>query len=108
MVTLNDIDLIKERIENEKMVLAYFTTNDCNMCKDLFPKIENMLKEFPNIALLRSEADIEPKIVGLYSVFMVPTIVLFIEGKETIRRSRTVSVDELAGAIARYYEMIFE
>lgn len=108
MVTLNDVDLIKERIENEKMVLAYFTSNDCNMCKELFPKIENMLKEFPNIALLRSEADVVPEIIGVYSVFMVPTIVLFIEGKETIRRSRTISVDEMAGAIARYYEMIYE
>lgn len=65
------------------MVHVHFISNDYNMCKD-FLKIENMLKEFSNIALLRSEADLVPEIIGAYSVFMVLTIVLFIEGKEMI------------------------
>jgi len=107
MEIYNDINTINEFIKNNKMVLVYFTSTDCNMCKDLFPKIENMLHKFPNIVGMRSEVNIEPKIVGLYSVFIVPTIVLFIEGKETIRRNRAVSVYELSDAIKRYYEMIY-
>ncbi|MBN2259148.1 MAG: thioredoxin family protein [Clostridiales bacterium] len=108
MLNLNNVDQIKEILEKEQMVLAYFTTADCNLCKDLFPKIEQMLEQFPKITGIRGEADKDPKIVGAFSVFVVPTIVLFVEGKETIRRSRTISVDELASAIDRYYGMIFE
>ena len=107
METINSVNEIMEKIQNEKMVLAYMTTGDCNICKDLYPKIQNMLLKFPAINGVRAELDVETKLVGQYNVFMVPTIILFIEGKETIRRSRTVSIGELTDAIERYYDMVF-
>lgn len=108
METINSVDGVVSKIQNEKMVLAYLTTGDCNICKDLYPKIQNMLLNFPEIIGIRAELDVETKLVGQYNVFMVPTIILFIEGKETIRRSRTVSVAELADSIDRYYNMVYE
>ncbi len=108
METINSVDAIVSKIQNEKMVLAYLTTGDCNICKDLYPKIQNMLINFPKIIGIRAELDVETKLVGQYNVFMVPTIILFIEGKETIRRSRTVSVVELTDIIERYYNMVYE
>ena len=107
MKTINEIDEILLTIEKETMVLTYFTTNDCNLCKDLYPKVEKMLELFPNIIGVRGEADVEPAIVGQFGVFIVPTIILFVQGKETIRRSRTISIDETAGMIQRYYDMVF-
>lgn len=106
MKNTNAINAIKELIETKQMVLGYFTTTDCNMCKDLFPKIEKMLENFPNIFGLRAESDMNLKIVGEYGIYMVPTIILFIEGKETIRVSRNVSIMELSNSIERYYEML--
>jgi thiol-disulfide isomerase/thioredoxin len=102
----NDINEIKKIIENNQMVFGYFTTTDCNMCKDLFPKIEKMLEEFPNIVGFKAESNLNPLIVGEYNIFMVPTIILFIDGKETIRRSRNISIIELSNSIDRYYEML--
>jgi thiol-disulfide isomerase/thioredoxin len=95
-------------IAGNAMTLAYFTTTDCNVCKDLFPKVEKMMQSYPQIKGVRAEADVEPALVGEYGVFVVPTLILFVEGKETLRRARTISVPEVAEAIGRYYGMIYE
>lgn len=102
----NDVEKIKEIIEQEEIVLAYFTTTNCNLCKDLFPKIETMLEDYPKITGLKAESDIDQRIVGEYKVFMVPTVILFIQGKETIRLSRNISIPELKSKIDRFCEML--
>jgi thioredoxin-like negative regulator of GroEL len=107
MKTITNLDEIQTIIDENSMVLTYFTTHGCNVCVDLFPKIENMMEEFPEIITVRGEVDAEPGIVGAHGVFVVPTIVLFVDGKETIRRSRTIGVEELRALIERYYRMVF-
>jgi len=102
----NDVNKIKEIIEQEEIVLAYFTTTNCNLCKDLFPKIESMLDDYPKITGIKAESDIDQRIVGEYKVFMAPTVILFIQGKETIRLSRNISIPELKSKIDRYCKML--
>jgi thioredoxin-like negative regulator of GroEL len=106
MKLYNDVEKIKDIIQEEEIVLAYFTTTSCNLCKDLFPKIETMLEDYPKITGLKAESDIDQRIVGEYKVFMVPTVILFIQGKETIRLSRNISIPELKSKIDRYCEML--
>lgn len=106
MKLYNDVEKIKEIIEQEEIVLAYFTTTNCNLCKDLFPKIETMLEDYPRLTGIKAESDIDQRIVGEYKVFMVPTVILFIQGKETIRLSRNISISELKSKIDRYCEML--
>jgi len=107
MNLINNADEIKDRIDNNEFVLGYFTSTSCNVCKDLLPKVEEMLKKFPKIQGIKAEADVDKKIVGEFSVFTVPTIILFIEGKEVFRYARNVSISELSGKIERYYKMFY-
>ncbi len=107
MKLINDVEKINEIIENENFVLGYFTTKTCNVCKELLPKVERMLEKFPEITGIKGEADVEKRIAGEFSVFAVPTIILFIEGKETFRYARNVGIEELTEKIERYYKMFF-
>jgi len=107
MKLINDVEKINETIENNDFVLGYFTTTSCNVCKDLLPKVEVMLEKFPEIKSIKAEADVEKKIAGEFSVFAVPSIILFIEGKETFRFVRNVGIEELKEKIERYYKMFF-
>jgi thioredoxin-like negative regulator of GroEL len=107
MKLINDIEKINDTIEKNDFVLGYFTTTTCNVCKDLLPKIEKMIEKFPNIIGVKAEADVEKRIAGEFSVFAVPTIILFIEGKETFRYARNVGIEELTEKIERYYKMFF-
>ena len=106
--TYKNMEEIQNLIQEEKMVVGYLTSKNCNMCKDLFPKIEKMAEGFEHLKGFRVESEDVPQIASVFHTFMVPTIILFVEGKETIRRTRTISVQELAAIIERYYGFMYE
>jgi hypothetical protein len=49
-----------------------------------------------------------PELAGEFHVFANPTLLVFFEGKEYIRKSKYVSIPELQSEIGRLYGMIFE
>ena len=94
-------------LKNNKAVLTYFSTTECNICKVLKPKIENLIKaKFPKIKFLYIEINKSPEIAGQNRIFSVPTIVVFFEGKEYLRKSRSFSLTVLENEIQRTYEIL--
>lgn len=90
-------------------MLAYFSTDACSVCKVLKPKVEEMVTtKFPKMQLVYVKSDVLPDVVAQNSVFTAPTVVVFFDGRETIRKSRSFGVDELHYEIERYYSMLFE
>ncbi|HMN23878.1 MAG TPA: thioredoxin family protein, partial [Ignavibacteriaceae bacterium] len=76
--------------------------------KVLKPKILEMVENnFPEINFCYVDLNAAKEISGQLSVFSVPTILVYFEGKETIRVSRNVHLEELREQIERYYKMIF-
>jgi hypothetical protein len=42
-----------------------------------------------------------------YRIFTVPTLIVFFQGKETIRKSRFIQLDELRLDLERPYTILF-
>ena len=92
----------------EPALLAYFSTENCNICKVLEPKVAELIQtEFPKIKLIYIKSDILPEVAAQNQVFAAPTILVFFEGKEYIRKSRNIGVGELQHEIERPYSMMF-
>ncbi len=109
MVEINDLALLRERIETEKGVLLYFSNDACSVCKVLKPKVSGLLKEwFPRVRTHYVDTERSPLLAGQHSVFTIPTILIFFEGKEYIRLSRNISMHQLEASIARPYSLVFE
>jgi len=90
-------------------VLAYFSTDVCNVCKVLKPKVSEMVAEsFPQLKMVYIQSDHLPELAAQNRVFAAPTIIVFFAGRETIRKSRAFGVDELRSEIERPYSMMFE
>lgn len=102
--SINETDLF---INSGDMRLVYISRPSCGVCKALIPKIEDMLGDFPEIKAGYVDLDKIPEAAGKFSIFTIPGILIFIQGKESIRKARYVSVDQLAGEIDRYYSMLF-
>jgi thioredoxin-like negative regulator of GroEL len=97
-----------EIAKSSKAVFFYLSTLDCSVCKVLKPKVIELLKDdFPQILFCYVDLNEAKEISGQLSVFSVPTILVYFEGKETIRVSRNVNLEELCEQIERYYKMIF-
>lgn len=98
----------KNYLTKHRAVCFYLSTPECNVCKVLKPKVIEMLEsDFPEIKFQYVDLNEAKEISGQLSVFAVPTILVYFEGKETIRASRNVHLNELREQIGRYYEMIF-
>lgn len=89
-------------------VCFYLSTPECNVCKVLKPKVIEMIKlDFPEMNFCYVDLNEAKEISGQLSVFSVPTILVYFEGKEIIRASRNIHLGELREQINRYYRMIF-
>jgi thioredoxin 1 len=94
--------------EDETALLAYFSTEACNVCKVLKPKVAELIQsEFPKIKLIYIKSDVLPEVAAQNQVFAAPTILVFFEGREYIRKSRNIGIGELEWDIERPYSMMF-
>jgi len=102
------IEELEKLLASEKAVTLYLSTQYCNVCKVLKPKVkEFLINEFPEIKFEYIDIEIDKEIAGKYSVFAVPTMIFFFEGKEAFRKSRYFSIAELYDALERPYSMLF-
>lgn len=94
--------------KNEKMVLFYLSTPDCGVCRSILPKVEALMdQEFPEIPTVYVDLEKIPEAGGQYSVFTIPGILVFAEGREIVREARFFGIDELGAKIERVYSIIF-
>jgi thioredoxin-like negative regulator of GroEL len=97
-----------EITKSNKAACFYLSTPECSICKVLKPKLIEILRDdFPEIQFCYVDLNEAKEIRGQLSVFSVPTILVYFEGKEMIRTSRNVYLGELREQIDRYYKMIF-
>lgn len=109
MINVSSTQEFETLVHEEAAVLAYFSHDQCNVCKVLKPKVEELLCEkFPKIKAIYCNTQTAPEIAATQSVFAVPTLIVWFEGKETYRFSRNVGLQELEQALMRPYSLYFD
>ena len=87
--------------------LVYFTAPDCAVCGALEPRVQAMAGElFPALALARVDCAQAPELAAQTGVFTIPTVIVYFEGQEAIRKARNFSLIELRDAIDRPYRIL--
>ena len=109
METIPSIEEFRKVLDENEAVLAYFSTDACSVCKVLKPKVAHMISEcFPQMKAVDIDSDKLPELAAQICIFTVPTVVVFFDGHETIRKSRVLGIDELKAEIQRPYSLLFE
>lgn len=109
METIHSIQEFDQVLVDNDAVLAYFSTEVCSVCKVLKPKVIEMITEsFPKMKMVFIESDKLPELAAQNRVFAAPTVVVFLTGREAIRKSRAFGLDELRSEIQRPYSILFE
>lgn len=106
MRVLDSSDNIDSFIKENKISMVYFSSSSCNVCVGLLPKIGELMEKHRKIAYAKVDIDKLQSVVGKYSIFTLPAIILFIDGKEIIREARFISIVELEKKIQRFYDLI--
>lgn len=105
MQTLENIQNI---IKDNVAVLLYFSSPTCNVCHALKPKLFEAVEEsFENMKVVSIDISKNPDIAANFSVFSMPTVLVFLEEKEFLRKSRNMSVAQVVSEIQRPYKILF-
>ena len=101
-IDLPDFENFNSFIQSNKAVVVYFSTPNCNVCKVLKPKVMELLADdFENFVFGYVNCDANKVIAAQNSVFTVPTLIVYVEGKEVLRKSRNIGLAELNDELSR-------
>lgn len=101
------LDAIETIIKTEVGVLLYFSGENCNVCHALRPKFKELFDaKFPKIKQIYLDAQEHAEISAQYQVLSVPTMLVFLDGREFIREGRAVSMHKLTEQLGRPYGMM--
>lgn len=101
-------DEIEQKVASSKGILVYFKNDNCAPCLALRPKVQELVRvEFPELEVIIVDSVASPMLAGQFRVFSNPTLLVFFEGKEYLRKSKFIAIPELKLAIGRLYQMVF-
>jgi thioredoxin-like negative regulator of GroEL len=104
---MQTIENINNTIEKNMAVMLYFSAPSCNVCHALKPKLIDALDaNFDDFKVESVDISKSEEIAPHFGVFSIPTILVFLDGKEFLRKSRNMSVDEVIREIKRPYEIM--
>ena len=107
MENIYTLEEFQSKISEKDIVVVYFSNDACNVCKTLKPKLLDILNnDFPAVKAIYIDTEKSPMICGQYRVFSIPTIDIYVLGKEHARFSRNVVMHEFEAAIRKPYEML--
>ncbi len=104
---MNTIENIEKTIQENMAVMLYFSAPTCNVCHALKPKLlEAIDKNFQSFEIISIDVSQQQDIAAHFNVFAIPTLLIFLDGREFVRKSRHMSVDEVIAEIKRPYEIM--
>ncbi len=109
VTAIDSVEAMQAFIEANEAAAVYFAGADCGVCHVLEPQVRALLAEsFPRIAFGRVATEQAGEVAAQQSVFAVPTLLIFFDGRESFRYARNFSIGEIQRDIARPYGMFFD
>jgi thioredoxin-like negative regulator of GroEL len=103
-VELTSLESVIQFIEQHRLAFLYFSSPNCSVCHSLKPQIQTLMVHYPEIQLGSADVSEVTEIAGTFSVFTVPVLLLFVEGKEYIREARIIHTDQFNEKINKIYQ----
>jgi thioredoxin-like negative regulator of GroEL len=103
-----NLETLQHQLSTTDAITLYFSGDNCSVCKILQPKIkEAITNNFSKMQFLEIKTQDHPIICGEYSIFSIPTILVFLDGKEFARYGRNVSITQFIHNTSRPYNLLF-
>ncbi|MBL0707843.1 MAG: thioredoxin family protein [Sulfurimonas sp.] len=104
---MQTIEKIQKCIDENLAVMLYFSAPNCNVCHALKPKLVQAIDaNFKEFKIQSIDISVDEDIAPYFGVFSIPTVLVFLDSKEFLRKSRYMSVDEVIGEIKRPYDIM--
>src|SRR5574344_101787 len=93
---LENISEVRDYVRCDGEVkLIYVSSETCNVCHAMLPKIITLVSEYERIQFAEVVAERVPLIAGEYNILSAPTLVIYMDGKEMKRFAGIISLDDV-------------
>ncbi|MGJ9459522.1 thioredoxin family protein [Oceanobacillus sp. CF4.6] len=89
-----------------KLSFLYISRPNCSVCHGLLPQVRALMGKYPEIKLGHINAEAVEEVAGRFSIFTVPVLLLFVDGKEYVREARIVHMDLFEEKLDKIYENV--
>ncbi len=100
LIQLENVKQFDEEIK-EGVVLVDFFASWCGPCKMLGPVLEAVADEVPEAKIVKVNVDEFPQLASKFSVYSIPTLVLFKNGKAVATHVGFINKEPLKKFIAQ-------
>jgi thioredoxin 1 len=108
MIQVQNLQQLQDSINTGEPTLVYFSGENCSVCKVLKPKIEEEVsKSFPEFKLFEVKTDLDKEITSHFTIFSIPTTLVFFDTKEFKRVGRNMSVSLFIEELKRPYNLMW-
>ena len=88
--------------------MVFFSDESCNVGDALSPKLQKMLNEhFDRMQFLEINVQMIPEARGHFNIFVIPSVLVYFDGREAIRHARHVNVQALGAELERLYALYY-
>jgi len=101
---LTTIETAENFIHDNKLAFLFISQPNCSVCHSLLPQVQALMANYPEIRPGYIDAADVTEVAGRFSIFTVPVLLLFVEGKEYIREARIVHMQLLEEKIDKIYK----
>lgn len=97
---------VRAVIEENDMAFVFLYGEHCSVCHGVLPQIKPIVEKYEQIATVQADVEHIPELSGEYTVFTVPVILLFFNGKEVLRMARFIEMDKLSHQLKKITEAV--
>ena len=103
------LDDAQQFLRENAAVMVFFSDDSCNVGDALSPKLQEMIQtHFPEMQFLEINVQMIPEANGFFNIFVIPSVLVYFDGRESIRMARHINVQSLKNQIERLYQLMFE
>ena len=99
VIEVNNNNFENEVLKSDIKVLVDFNAEWCGPCRMLKPIVEEIANSNSNVKVVSINIDEEDELAAKYSVFSIPCLVVFENGKEINRNVGLISKDAIESLI---------
>lgn len=103
----SSLEEVKQCLRENPCVVVYLSRPGCGVCSALRPRVREIAASLPEALFCTVDLDRIPEAAGEYSVFTIPAILFYVDGRETVREARHLSIEELRSRMERIYTLRF-
>ncbi|MGL5677668.1 MAG: thioredoxin family protein [Cellulosilyticaceae bacterium] len=106
MERLENYEQLKACVDSQPLVVVYFTGSACGACEVIKSKVEILLEKYPEVKGIEINGEKYRELATSFQVYALPLMLLFVEGKESVRVGRHVDLREFEEKIKRYSKLM--